>query len=306
MYSATFRQFSWHARMQEEFVNVGKVSSVNFYPLKSCRGISITEANCSEYGVDLDRQWAILDGEGRIVTLRSKEVLAHIMPSVDGEQLKIEAPGMQPLFLPLKIDESQAQVVDVELFGLPGSAVRVGKEADEWFSKYMGKPHTLVTFCKSICKPRSLLDHKVHGKKPFVSNRDKVAFADGCPYLLISENSLKEVNKHCTKFECTMQRFRPNIVVSGCEAFAEDTWKQLKIGTASFRCLHRCGRCILPNVDPETGIRDKQEPLKSLRSFRLVPKEDDPSFGNSPTLGRNLGIQICGNIKVGDDVFALL
>ena len=285
-------------------MRVGEVSSINFYPLKSCKGLSIRETNCSESGVDYDRQWAILDREGRIVTLRSKEALALIAPSIDGNQLKIEAPGMLPLVLPLTIDESNAQVVDVELFGIAGSAVLVGKDADEWFSKYMGERHSLVVFNKSLCKPRSLLDHRIHGSRPYVSERDKVAFADGCPYLLISENSLKEVNKHCTKFQSTMQRFRPNIVVSGCEAFAEDTWKHLKIGTAVFRCLHRCGRCILPNVDPETGIRDKQEPLKSLRSFRLVSKDDDPSYGKSPTLGRNLGIQVCGCIKVGDAVFA--
>jgi len=289
--------------MEEHFVKVGEVSSIAFYPIKSCRGISIAEANCSEYGVDLDRQWAILDGEGRVVTQCSKESLALIVPTVDGNQLKVEAPGMQPLFLPLGIDNSRPQI-DIDLLGLSGSAVRVGKDADDWFSKYMGKPHTLVTFSKSLCKPRYLLDHKKHGKKPLVSDKDKIAFANGCPYLLISENSLNEVNKQCTKFECSMQRFRPNIVVSGCEAFSEDAWKCLKIGSAEFRCLHRCGRCILLNVDPETGIRDKQEPLQTLRSFRLVSKDDDPSYGNSPILGRNLGIEVCGSIKVGDDVFA--
>ena len=289
--------------MEEHFVKVGEVSSIAFYPIKSCRGISIAEANCSEYGVDLDRQWAILDGEGRVVTQCSKESLALIVPTVDGNQLKVEAPGMQPLFLPLGIDNSRPQI-DIDLLGLSGSAVRVGKDADDWFSKYMGKPHTLVTFNKSLCKPRYLLDHKKHGKKPLVSDKDKIAFANGCPYLLISENSLNEVNKQCTKFECSMQRFRPNIVVSGCEAFSEDAWKCLQIGSAEFRCLHRCGRCILLNVDPETGIRDKQEPLKTLRSFRLVSKDDDPSYGNSPILGRNLGIEVCGSIKVGDDVFA--
>jgi len=289
--------------MEEHFVKVGEVSSIAFYPIKSCRGISIAEANCSEYGVDLDRQWAILDGEGRVVTQCSKESLALIVPTVDGNQLKVEAPGMQPLFLPLRIDNSRPQI-DIDLLGLSGSAVRVGKDADDWFSKYMGKPHTLVTFSKSLCKPRYLLDHKKHGKKPLVSDKDKIAFANGCPYLLISENSLNEVNKQCTKFECSMQRFRPNIVVSGCEAFSEDAWKCLKIGSAEFRCLHRCGRCILLNVDPETGIRDKQEPLQTLRSFRLVSKDDDPSYGNSPILGRNLGIEVCGSIKVGDDVFA--
>ena len=289
--------------MGENFVKVGEVSNIAFYPIKSCKGISIAEANCSEYGVDLDRQWAILDGEGRVVTQCSKESLALVAPTVDGNQLKVEAPGMQPLCLPLEMDNSKPQI-DIDLFGLSGSAVRVGKEADDWFSKYMGKPHTLVTFNKSLCKPRYLLDHKKHGKKPLVSDRDRIAFANGCPYLLISENSLNEVNKQCTKFECSMQRFRPNIVVSGCEAFSEDAWKYLKIGSAEFRCLHRCGRCILLNVDPETGIRDKQEPLQTLRSFRLVSKDDDSSYGNSPVLGRNLGIEVCGSINIGDDVFA--
>ena len=292
--------------MSETFVKVGKVSSINLFPLKSCKGISVTEANCNEFGVDYDRQWAILDRGGRVVTLRSKEALALVVTSFEGEKLKVDAPGMQPLLLPLSVNESEAKTVDIDLFGLAGSAILVGKEADDWFSSYLGKPHSLVTFNKSLCKPRKLLDHKIHGSRPCVSDKDKIAFADGCPYLLLSESSLKEVNEHCTKFKCTMERFRPNIVVTGCEAFAEDSWKYLKIGTAEFRCLHRCGRCTLPNVDPETGIRDKHEPLKSLRSFRLVPNEDDPTYGNAPTLGINLGIEVCGIIKVEDDVFALV
>lgn len=291
-------------KMSTKFVKIGKVSSLYFYPLKSCKGISISEANCTEYGIDYDRQWAILDHGGRMVTMRSKEALAHVAPSFEGGKIKVEAPGMQPLFLPLEINEPEAQVIDIELFGLSGSAVLVGKEADNWFTDYLGKPHSLVTFSKTLCKPRSLSEHKVHGSRKCTTEKEKVAFADGCPYLLISENSLKEVNRHCAKFECIMQRFRPNIVVTGCEAFAEDGWKDLKIGPTGFRCLHRCGRCTLPNVDPETGIRDKQEPLKTLRSFRLVPKEDDPSYGNAPTLGRNLGIEVCGSIRVGDDIFA--
>lgn len=290
--------------MSTDYVKVGEVNSIHFYPLKSCKGISINEANCSEYGIDYDRQWAILDHEGRVVTLRSKAELAHIVPTIENGKMRLDAPGLQPLFLPLEVNESQAQVIDVELFGLSGSAVLVGKEADEWVSSYLGRPHTLVTFNRALCKPRSLKEHKTYGNRAFVTDKDKIAFADGCPYLLISENSVKEVNEHCAKFECSMQRFRPNIVVTGCEAFAEDKWTSIKIGSATFRCLHRCGRCMLPNVDPETGIRDKQEPLKSLRSFRLVPKDDDPTYGNSPVLGRNLGIEVCGKIKVGDSVFA--
>ena len=293
-----------HSIMAAEFVQVGEVSGINFYPLKSCKGIPTEEAECDEFGIKYDRHWVILDRGGRFASQRSRGELALVVPRMMEDHITVEAPGMEPLLIPIELNNSDAQQVEIEIFGLVGSGIHVSKEADAWFSKYLGKPHSFHAFNKAICQPRSLHLDKKYGNRPAVKQSDKVAYSDKCPYLVISEGSLEKVNEMCTKFECDMQRFRPNIVVTGCEAFAEDKWQALKIGSAEFRCLHMCGRCTLPNVDPKTGERDKEEPLKSLRKFRLVPKEEDDAFGNSPTLGRNLGIEKPGTIKVGDPVFA--
>eukprot|EP00795_Rhopilema_esculentum_P010211 gene10211-18892_t len=289
--------------MAREYQHIGVVTGLNFYPLKSCKGIAITEASCNEYGIVYDRHWTILDRGGRMVTLRSNTALVHIIPTFVDGFLKVEAPGMEPLFVPLSVAKEEPEIVDVELFGMSGSGIRVSKEADEWLSKYLGKPHSLLVFDSTRCIPRKLTLHMSNANKPYIHEKDKVAFSDGCPYLLISEESLEELNKNCAKFKCSMERFRPNIVIKGGNAFEEDQWNYLKIGTSEFRCLHRCGRCTVPNVDPETGLRDSKEPLQSLRSFRLVPKEEDPSFGNSPVFGRNLGIETPGSVKVGDIVY---
>lgn len=293
-----------HSIMAAEFVQVGEVSGINFYPLKSCKGIPTEEAECDEFGIKYDRHWVVLDRGGRFTSQRSRGELALVVPTMMEGHIKVEAPGMEPLSIPIEMKDSDAQQVDIDIFGLVGSGVRVSEEADAWFSKYLGKPHSFHAFNRATCQPRSLHLDKNYGNRPAVTQSDKVAYSDKCPYLVISEGSLEKVNEICTKFECEMQRFRPNIVVKGCEAFAEDKWKALKIGSAEFRCLHMCGRCTLPNVDPKTGKRDKEEPLKSLRKFRLVPKEEDDALGNSPALGMNLGIEKPGIIKVGEPVFA--
>ena len=288
------------ARMEK----VGEVSSIYFYPLKSCRGISIEEAECDEFGIKYDRHWAILDRGGRITSLSSKGELAMVVPTMLKDSIRIEAPGMEELFIPMETSGSGRQQVEVDLHGLSGTGVHVSDEANEWFTKYLGKPYSLLAFDRSTCQPRALHLDKKFGDRPLVKQSDKLAFQHKCPYHLISENSLEKVNEICEKLHCEMQRFRPNIVVKGCDAFAEDEWEMLKIGDTEFRCLHRCPRCILPNVDPETGFRDKDEPFKSLRKFRIVPKEEDAVFGSAPILGRNLGIEKCGVIKVGDPVYA--
>ncbi len=289
--------------MALDFKEVGRLKEITFFPLKSCRGISIPEAKCDVKGLELDRHWAILDRGGRIVTLRSRAELALVVPTIIDNSIKIEAPGMQPLILPLELTGDDLEYVEVDIFGLVGSGVHVSKEADEWFSAYLKKPHSFVAF-NSKCKPRYVSDNKVFGKLPSVKATDCSAFADGCPYLLISEQSLEALNEELTDFNCSMKRFRPNLVIEGCEKFAEDSWKYVKIGDTVFRCLYKCGRCTLPSVDPLTGERHAKEPLNTLRKFRLAEENERQLHKNSPVFGTNLAIDSPGVIKQGDLVYA--
>ena len=291
--------------MDTVYKEVGRLTEIYFYPVKSCRGISITNGNCNVTGLDFDRHWVILDRGGRAVTLGSRNELALIVPTMLDDCMRIEAPGMQPLVIPLQLTRDKIEYIDVDIFGLKGNGVHVSNDADAWFSEYLQKPHTFVSFNAS-CKPRSRRDCKTFGNMPYVKDADCTAYAHSCAYHLISEESLVALNEQSTDMKFEMQRFRPNLVIEGCERFSEDVWKFIKIGDVVFRCLQKCGRCTLPNVDPTTGVRNKKEPLNSLRNFRMAPEEEKHLFKNSPVFGMNLAIDVPGKIKKGDIVYAAM
>jgi hypothetical protein len=67
-----------------------------------------------------------------------------------------------------------------------------------------------------------------------------------------------------------MNRFRPNIVVKGCEPFAEDTWKRIRIGDVELATVKPCARCVVTTIDKEKLAHSK-EPLKTLGKYRRHP-----------------------------------
>ena len=95
---------------------------------------------------------------------------------------------------------------------------------------------------------------------------DHTGFADGYPILLISEESLQDLNTRLAS-PIPMNRFRPNLVVRGCEPYAEDTWNKIKIGDVELAIVKPCARCEVTTIDKETLERSK-EPLKTLGRYR--------------------------------------
>ena len=123
-------------------------------------------------------------------------------------------------------------------------------------------------------------------------NSENVSFADGYPYLIISQESLDDLN---ARMEVTlpMNRFRPNIVVEGVEAYAEDEWNDLRIGEVRFHATHPCKRCVFTTIDQETGKKGA-EPLKTLATYRRE--------GNDVIFGVNTLALSGGSIRVGDTI----
>jgi uncharacterized protein YcbX len=124
----------------------------------------------------------------------------------------------------------------------------------------------------------------------YAVNKESVSFADGMPYLLIGQKSLDELNSKLDD-AVPMNRFRPNIVFSGGDAFSEDTWGKIQIGEVDFQVVKPCARCVMVTVDQTTGDK-AAEPLKTLAEFR---KE-----GNKILFGQNMVALSNGIIKVGD------
>jgi len=107
---------------------------------------------------------------------------------------------------------------------------------------------------------------------------DVVTFADSCPFLVLSEASLADLNSRLA-VPLPMNRFRPNLVVAGAAPYGEDAWTRIRIGDAVFRSAGPCARCPITTTDQATAVRGK-EPLKTLATYRRDPDDQtDVNFG---------------------------
>ncbi|KAH9486404.1 Mitochondrial amidoxime-reducing component 1 [Psilocybe cubensis] len=141
-------------------------------------------------------------------------------------------------------------------------------------------------------------------------------YQDMYPLLVLSEESTVAIEKQLRGYVGTqgiderwrtdtvpIQRFRPNIVLTGGGPFAEDHWEQIQIGSEDAPMLtlvSKCTRCLLPNVSPETGERDKAVPYKVIMKFRTGL---DPQQKMKPCVGCNAVPNGLGTVKVGDWVY---
>jgi uncharacterized protein YcbX len=261
-----------------------RVTELAIYPVKACRGIRVSSARVVERGFAGDRRWMIVDASGVFVTQRTERRLALVRAVLDGEELELSAPGAGAVRVPAAYEAGVRR--EVQVWSHVGTAV-AHPEGSAWLSALLGAPHTLVY----------MPDDERRAVNPERARPgDIVGFADGYPFLLISEASLAALNARLAA-PITMQRFRPNIVVSGCEPFAEDGWARLAVGALGFRGVKRCDRCVVTTVDPETGDSGV-EPLRTLATFR---REDGKVW-----FGMNLIHDGPGTISVGDEVVPAL
>lgn len=247
------------------------LSALYRYPLKSCKAEPLQQASFDALGLTGDRRWMLVDeSNGRFFTQRALPQMSQL--SVlwnDRGGVTLSAPGVEELEVPLPED------LDANLRGVTvwRDTLRVpdaGDEAARWVSEFIGKTTRMV----HIPQERARWLPSGYGKV-----EDKVGFADGFPLLLIGQASLDDLSAKIGRPQ-EMLRFRPNLVVEGAEAFAEDGWKRIRIGDVEFRLLKGCSRCILTTIDPATGERSEdREPLSTLKTYR--EKEGEVWFGQN-------------------------
>jgi uncharacterized protein len=257
------------------------LSGLYVYPIKSCAGISITSAEVGATGLRHDRRWMLVDGAGEFMSQRAHPRMALISTHLSDGQLIASAPGMPDLPIPLR--QENGNLIDVEVWGDMNKGALVGEEADRWFGEFLRFPCRLVR--KPDDDPR-LVD------SIYAQSGDQASFADGFAFLLISEASLDDLNGRLEN-PLPMNRFRPNFVVRGSDAYAEDGWGRVHIGGIPFRVAEGCPRCAITTTDQETGIRGK-EPLRTLATYR--------KFDGEVYFGRNLIHDALGTVRVGDAV----
>lgn len=257
---------------------------INVYPIKSCGGIPLDEAEVDERGLRYDRRWMLVDGDGCFLSQRELPRLALVSVNLGPDALAVEAPGMPPLEVPLR--PVRAGRVPVSVWGDVVGGQPVGGEADRWFEEFLG------TRCSLVYMP----DESVRPVDPdYGEAGDVVGFADGFPFLAISEASLDALNARLER-PVPMNRFRPNLVIRGCGPFAEDGWRRVRVGSVTFRVVKPCARCVITTVDQETAAAGK-EPLRTLARFRKV--------GSNVLFGQNLIHDSRGTLSVGDPVEVL-
>ena len=265
-----------------------KLSALNVYPVKGLKGIAVTQARCTERGLEHDRRWMVVDAEDNFLSQRELPKMATIWTEIAKGNLTLSAPDMDPLDIPLSPPPSAPKML-VTVWGTECEALAVSGEADAWLSDYLSME------CRFVYMPdksRRLSNPKYAGEGKLVG------FADGYAYLLTSEASLADLNNRLAakKHEALpMNRFRPNLVVAGAEAFAEDRWKKLHIGQVTLAVVKPCGRCQVPSTDQATGEVKGPEPLATLATYR-----DSKEFG--VTFGMNLVTEKVGLLRVGDEI----
>jgi uncharacterized protein len=273
-----------------------KISEINIYPIKSLGGITLNEAIIEQRGLQYDRRWMLVDENGKFLTQREFPKISTISIGLTKNSLKVSVEGFDDLFVPYEVE---GETIKVEVWGSYADAILHDSHINNWFSE------VLQTNCRLVFMP----DNSRREINPrFVVNKDIVSFADGYPFMILGENSLNDLN---SRLETTlpMNRFRPNLVVSNSEAFAEDNWKKIKIGDTFFRTTKPCERCVITTVKQTDGVFTGKEPLKTLATFRrtkhLFPTnyQDFGLSENAVLFGQNLVAENFGKlIKVGDKV----
>jgi uncharacterized protein YcbX len=279
----------YHQRIDHIWVKRGladamiEVTGLFVYPIKSCAGTPLSVATVVPRGFEHDREWLIVDAAtGEFLTQRECPKLALIRPHVVANGLRIEAPGVAPCVAPISYNGARRIVT---IWKDTCQAVDQGSGPARWFTDILGIDCRLVR----------MADDWIRAVNPAYATKadDQVGFADGYPFLLISEESLADLNGRLHR-PLPMNRFRPNIVIAGSdEPFVEDRMRAFRIGTIDFHVVKGCGRCIITTADQETTERGL-EPLATLATYRKVDSK--------VIFGQNLIHSSTGTIRRGDAV----
>ncbi|XP_033618154.1 mitochondrial amidoxime-reducing component 1 [Fukomys damarensis] len=296
---------AWHKSLPELFNtrnNVGTVAQLWVYPIKSCRGVAVPEAEVTALGLRVghlrDRFWLVINEDENMVTARQEPRMVLISLSCEGDTLTLSAAYTKDLLLPIKTPATNP-VRTCRVHGLEVQGRDCGEAAAQWITSFLqSKPYRLVHF-EPHMRPRS----SQQVRAPF-GPLDQVAYSDASPFLVLSEASLADLNSRLEK-KVKATNFRPNIVISGCGVYEEDTWDELLVGNTRLRRVMACSRCVLTTVDPDTGIMNRKEPLETLRSYRQCDPSEQKLYGKLPLFGQYFALESPGKIRLGDAVYLL-
>jgi hypothetical protein len=258
-----------------------KISALYYYPIKSCKGVSVERIALDARGFAHDRRLMVVDSAYQFLTQREQARMALIEPRLQSETLTLNAPGVSPLTLTLTQASTRVEVV---IWRDRCIAIDQGETVSCWLSDFLGESCRLVYFADDVVRQCD--------QTYALRATDQVGFADGFPLLLTSEASLTDLNRRLDT-PLPMNRFRPNLVVSGCEPYAEDTWRHIRINGIVFDVVKPCARCVITTTHQETAERGR-EPLRTLATYR--------DWQGKATFGQNVIHTALGCLHVGDEI----
>ena len=256
-------------------MNELELTRLFIYPLKSAQGIEVASAQVVERGLEHDRRFMLVDPDGNLVTARGQAKLLTVSTRIELEDLILCAPKMSELRLPLKPEGPERRVRVWSDWML---ALNVGVEASAWFSDLLTSRLSLVWMPEGA-------DRRMN--PDFGPSR--LSFTDGNPLHLIQESSLLDLENR-VGMPLGVERFRPNLVVRGTDAYAEDGWSKLRLGTLELKPHEACARCMMLNLEPATGGIGL-EPLRTLAAYRRQ--------GKKVLFGQHLHALNFGELRVG-------
>jgi len=252
------------------------ISGLIIYPVKGCGGIALEVARLTPTGLAYDRHWMVVHPDGRFVTQREFARLALVGTKLDGSRLTLAAAGQEPLTIEPGRDGAR---MHVQVWGDRCIGIDEGDAAAAWFSRHLQQPVRLVRF--DPAKPRPS-DPDYARDLPAFSE-----FSDGFAILVISEASLADLNTRLAT-PLPMNRFRPNIVIAGVEAFDEDRMETLTADAIELRLVKSCTRCQVTTTDQVTA-QVSEEPLATLASFRMHAQLGGVAFGQNAVVANGAG-----------------
>jgi uncharacterized protein len=265
------------------------LDAINRFPVKSCRGQALTEALVEPWGLAGDRRWLVVDADGALITAREQPRLLLVTPTMrpDGG-LDVTGPDLEPLH----VAPPAGPLVDVRVWKSELAATLA--DDDGWFGVLLGVSARLVYLDDPTRR---------HANPLFAGPDAVVSFADGYPLLLTTTASLDALNDlivagpRGAEGPLPMVRFRPNVVIRGGDAWAEDGWRSVRIGEAEFRLVKGCERCVMTTTDADTAARGK-EPIATLARHR---RWDGATWFGMNLVPVNPGV----TIRAGDEVEVL-
>jgi hypothetical protein len=263
-----------------------KVTELYVYPVKSLAGISLSAAQLDSFGIKNDRRWIIVDSNGTFLTQRTHPQMALIKTSFSDDCLKLSFKD-QTITVPAINDNNQEIFVTVWKDSF--HAKHVCKQVDKFLSEIIGLPCQVVYMNPEVQRQ---IDEDYAPKNQYVS------FADAFPFLLTSQSSLDELNQYLDH-KAEMIRFRPNIVIEGCKAYAEDHFNELSINRVELKAVKKCSRCPMPTINQQSGKKDNAQILTILNQTR---KQNNKVYFGQNLIYKNPKKVENLTVNIGDEI----